>query len=179
MRLWLYLVCVFAFIGSIGLAITFFYHPASASLKLYGTEYTIRQDAKAWLQLLDASSSPVSTGTCFLTSYYPDGTIFISNAKMNYLSNGIYYYDFITPTKTGVYPEIATCYYVTTSSVIVASNGVLIQGTTATGSYLSTQSLNNVYWKVNEALVGGIYRIAENYTFSGISQSSLMTDFCS
>jgi len=79
-------------------------------IDMHGTEYTPSENATIWLQLLRNYQS-ISNVSCYLTSYLPDRSVFLNNILMNYLSgsDGLYYYDIVTPAQTGVYMQTATC----------------------------------------------------------------------
>jgi hypothetical protein len=88
------------------------YRYGKDELKVFGTEYTdLDTNAKIWVQLLDKNGLPISNAICFANIYKPDNTILFSNVTMNYLNDGIYYYDFPTPEDYGVYPLTVYCYY--------------------------------------------------------------------
>ena len=81
-------------------------------ISIFGTEYTdFDTDGKLWIQLLDAYQNPISNAICFATVYKPNNTKLYDKVVMNYLDNGIYYFDFVVPSDYGVYPLIANCYY--------------------------------------------------------------------
>jgi hypothetical protein len=79
-------------------------------IEFFGTEYSPNQEAIIWLQLL-RNYQPINDATCYITAYYPNKTIFLNNTLMFYLinSDGLYYYDLITPDVTGVCMLSARC----------------------------------------------------------------------
>jgi hypothetical protein len=83
----------------------------TASLQLMGTEYSPNELATAFLQLKNETGSPINNATCFLTSYYPNKTIFLNQTVMNYQSgsDGLYFYDVMIPENLGVYMLSASC----------------------------------------------------------------------
>jgi hypothetical protein len=80
-------------------------------LTIFGTDYQPNQNGTIWLQLLK-NYEPINNASCFLTAYYPNKNIFLNNVLLNYLinSDGIYYYDLVTPNQNGVYMLSASCY---------------------------------------------------------------------
>ena len=136
------------------------------TMQMHGTEYDVGTFGKVWLQLLDSNGAAVNNGTCYVDVYYPYGSLFITKACMMFLSDGIYEYDFMVPNAVGVYPAVATCYYTTTTLTETADAGSIINGTNKANSYVSTQISDDTYWDIEEALVGGIRRVAfiENFT---------------
>jgi hypothetical protein len=85
---------------------------------------------------------------------------------MSFLEDGIYYYNFIAPNVVGIYPTIALCYFTTGAQEETADSGYINIGTLNSGTYISTQIKDNVYWKIEEFKVGTVYRLdfGENYT---------------
>jgi hypothetical protein len=79
-------------------------------IEFFGTEYNTNENATVWLQLL-RNYQPIDNSSCYITAYYPNKTIFLNNTLMFYLinSDGLYYYDLITPDVTGVYMLSARC----------------------------------------------------------------------
>jgi hypothetical protein len=136
------------------------------SMTMHGTEYVIGDKAKVWLQALDTNGVPVDNATCYVDIYTPFGIKIIDKAFMMFLENGIYYYELQIPNVVGVYPSIGLCYYSTATSSETADSAYVTIGTSAGGSYTNTQSSDNSYWNVDEALSGGIYRLrfGENFT---------------
>jgi hypothetical protein len=88
------------------------YRYGKDELKVFGTEYTdLDTDAKIWVQLLDKDGKPIDNAVCFVNVYKPNNTVLFNNVVMNYLDDGIYYYDFPTPDDYGVYPVVVYCSY--------------------------------------------------------------------
>ena len=56
-------------------------------LKLHGTEYTLGQTAKVWLQLINNSGDYVDNGLCFIDIFTPDDTIFLDEILMTNTGN--------------------------------------------------------------------------------------------
>lgn len=168
--------------SSLWLDLTYMNNPLG-DVTIHGTEYTLNQQSKIWLQLLNSSSLPITTAVCYVDIYTPNNAIMIERATMtNFNHDGIYYYDFNVPLHEGVYPVIATCYYnaVQTSNFpdrIVVRNGTLDTGniqdvavedasymaTTETASglgnprrYLSEVYFNQSMCNISSALLTGI-----------------------
>lgn len=80
------------------------------SMSVFGTEYFIGEDnATTFLQLLNSTNDPVTNSSCFVTIWNPDKSVFITNASMTYLSDGIYYRDYNLPQSEGIYMISAKC----------------------------------------------------------------------
>ena len=156
-------------------AVSYFSPTAEASIKVYGTEYTIGQTAKSWLQLLDTNGSYIETANCFVSTDKPDGTALFSNSKMTYQNKGIYFYDYKVPTTIGVYPVTAICYYITNTTTYTASAGAIITGTNNQNSYTSSQVLNNNFWRVDEVTVSGVKRLNIEFNVTGVTEPALPT----
>jgi len=142
------------------------------SLSVFGTEYDVKDFAKVWVQVLDADKSYVDNATCLLSIYYPDNTILYKDLFMDYLDRGIYYYDFDIPDVVGVYPVAVECFYVTNTEIYNATSGGINIGTLESGSYISTQINDGVYWKVKES--GG--RVDIGLNFSGLVEPLGLSD---
>jgi len=155
------------------LELTYMNSPKS-KLSIFGTEYMIGDFGKLWLQLINSTGQEVDNAVCFLDVYDPDGIKYIDSATMSHLEKGIYYYDFIVPIYTGVYPAIAKCYYTVSQQTETADRGTIWIGTNNANSYTATQALDAVYWKIDEALSGGKYRIDYVLNFTGITSPSLV-----
>jgi hypothetical protein len=146
------------------------------SMSVFGTDYYIGEYGKVWLQLLDASGKNVDNATCFLDVYYPFGNKYIERASMNFLDKGIYYYDLMIPDIVGIYPTTALCFYTTINQIETADSGYISTGINDINSYVQTQTKNNVYWKIDENLSGGQYRLDFGMNFTNIIQPALMTE---
>jgi hypothetical protein len=146
------------------------------SMSMFGTDYYVGDYGKVWLQLLDTSGKNVDNAICFLDVYYPFGNKYIERASMNFLDKGIYYYDLMIPDIVGIYPTTALCYYTTTNQIETADSGYINTGINDINSYVQTQTKNNVYWKIDENISGGNYRLDFGENFTNISQPALMTE---
>jgi hypothetical protein len=146
------------------------------SMIMHGTEYTVGDKAKVWLQAVDAAGKYINTASCYVSIYYPYGTTFISKAPMSLLADGIYYYDIIVPDVVGIYPAIGLCYYSTAIQEETADAGYIINGTTGGGSYTTTATKNNAYWNIDEALVNGTQRIAVGLNYTGVASLTGLTE---
>jgi hypothetical protein len=145
-------------------------------IDIHGTEYTIGQVGKIWVQVLDSNKTAVSNATCLVDIYTPDGLQIVEKEPMSFLEDGIYYYNFIVPDQIGVYPSVVQCYYVTSTAVNLASSGVVITGTTTSGDYTTTWVFDGVYWVVREISFGGKQRIQTLMNFSNVSQPALQSN---
>jgi len=144
-------------------------------MQMHGTDYYIGDFGKSWVQLLDADGNFVNNGTCYIDIYTPSNEQLIERASMNFLANGIYYYDFLVPDVIGIYPTIGLCYYVTTSQIETADSGYVVIGIDGAGSYTTTATKNNNYWNIDEALTNGTYRLQMGQNYTGITQPALLT----
>ena len=78
-------------------------------IDVYGTEYDVGQRGKIFLHLLDGDDQPINDSTCHTSIYYPTNTVWKYQQLMEYVSEGLYVYDFDTPYTDGVYPVTALC----------------------------------------------------------------------
>lgn len=147
-----------------------------AVMQIHGTEYIGDESGKTWVQLVNASGQYIDNAVCQASIFYPDNMPFITMASMSYLDKGIYYYNFIVPESTGIYPISVLCYYTTASQTETADAGAIWTGEQVIGSYTSTATKNNGYWKIDELLTLGTYRLDFIENFTGITQPALMTD---
>ena len=97
------------------------------AMSIFGTEYQVGDDARTFLQLVEADV-PVENATCLLDVFYPDLTPFQTNAPMNYHDNGLYYYDYVVPNATGVFMMNVFCHYITETSSFNASSFNIVTG---------------------------------------------------
>jgi hypothetical protein len=108
---------------------------------IFGTEYIEGDDGTIFLVLRNADGFSVNNATCTLDIYYPSianqsHPEWINDGLMNYKEEGIYYYDFTVPLRTGVYMINAQCTYITTDLYYypLTSNKAPIRNITA-GTY--------------------------------------------
>jgi len=148
----------------------------SPSLTVHGTEYTIGEMGKVWVQVLDANKTAVNNASCTADIYTPDGLRFVEKESMSFLEDGVYYYDFLAPNQIGVYPAIVNCFYVVTTVPFLASSGVADIGTTAGGNYTSTWFLDTVYWNVREETFNGTHRLEMRMNFTNVTQPVLQSN---
>jgi len=146
-----------------------------AYISVHGTEYTIGQVGKVWVQVLDSNMSVINNAVCYVHIYKPDETCLMENTPMNFLEDGVYYYPFLVPNEVGVYPSIVECYYVSTTKLYNATSGVADIGTSTSGNYNSTWIEDGVYWIVNEDLFGGKQRFQIRMNFTNVTQPALQT----
>jgi hypothetical protein len=83
----------------------------TGSISVSGTEYSVGDFAKVFLQVLDDSENRVSNAVCTMEVFYPNNTIFINEAIMTKEpARDLYYYDVgVLPNVTGVYMVYAEC----------------------------------------------------------------------
>jgi len=146
------------------------------TMALHGTDYYTGELGKVWLQLLDANKNAINNGICNIDIYYPYGSKFINHANMNFIENGLYFYDLMIPEAVGIYPVLGNCYFSTVTQEETADSGYINIGTNDANSYLATQTKNNVYWKIDEASSGGKYRLDFGLNFTGINQPALLAE---
>jgi hypothetical protein len=89
--------------------ITYLNNPKKPSVSIFGTEYYPNSYGKIFLQYLDINSQPINDGLCVFDMYSPNNTVLYNNEIMNFLENGIYYYDIKVPSEEGVYMISAEC----------------------------------------------------------------------
>lgn len=87
-------------------------------LDLKGTDYQPYDEGKILAYVLEGTQ-PITNAICFVNVVYPDNSPFIVNSLMSEIPNsafaGMYYYDFVVPNVTGVYPVTAFCQYGSTT----------------------------------------------------------------
>ena len=146
------------------------------TLAMHGTEYTVGDRAKLWLQAIDSSGKSVNNAVCYVDAYYPYGSPLIERATMTLLEDGIYYYDVIIPPVVGVYPVIGLCYYSIATQEETADAGYVLNGTSTKNSYTATVSKNDVYWEIEEALVSGKQRITIGLNYTSVPSLTGLTE---
>lgn len=87
-------------------------------VSFFGTEYVENEDATLFLEVKDSSGATVDDANCYISVWYPSvenqtHPAWINNGVMRHHINGtgIYYYEFITPSISGLYMAQAKCYY--------------------------------------------------------------------
>lgn len=109
-------------------------------LDLKGTDYQPNDNGKILAYVLEGTQ-PITNAHCLVNVVYPDNSPFIINGAMSEIPNsafaGMYYYDFVVPNITGVYPVTAFCEY----------------GTTTVNDYPDHESGNLTEASVSEGLV--------------------------
>lgn len=145
---------------------------------MHGTDYTIDDNAKIWIQLLDSNLDAINNALCTADIYYPNGTRFREQQELSFLEDGVYTYDFIAPSTIGVYPAVARCFYGTGLKSFSLSNGTIINGTLNSGSYLDTFVNDGTTWSVSSIANNGTTQLLTlNLTFSNITQPANMTSY--
>lgn len=79
-------------------------------LNIFGTEYFPEGVGTVFFQLLD-SGMPVNDASCVLTVYNKTKGYWIRSAPMDFLEDGLYYYDIQAPEDAGTYMLSAFCLY--------------------------------------------------------------------
>lgn len=140
-----------------------------ADVEVHGTEYIYGEDAKIWLQLLNASDGQdIEGGVCYVDIYTPDNLEYVEHAIMNNMvHDGIYYYDLPVPFGAGVYPVIAKCYYEATSNQRNASSYAIYEGKLDGGTIDDTWTINGQYLKLDtDDNIGPTTQLDVNVSFS-------------
>lgn len=110
-------------------------------MTMTGTDYAPFDDGKLMVYLT-VGEYPVDYATCYINVLYPNMTSFINNIFMFPVTNeyfdGMYYYDFIVPNTTGVYPVNAHCFYNST-----VNNDLVVS--TASGSFIEAEDGTDYY----------------------------------
>jgi len=141
------------------------YRIIKSKLKILGTDYLVNSKATAFLQLLQNNNLPINNATCILDIYFPNKTLYLENVPMNFLTDGVYYYDWVTPDVEGVYIMTATCgYEVYWSPEEYADEFAVVNGSVSSGSLSDTYSSNDV----GQEFVESNDRIAVYYNFTNL-----------
>lgn len=131
-----------------------YYNNPAGNLIMHGTEYTVGQIGKVWIQLLDSNNSAILNAVCYTDIYTPDGGTLIERATMTNMNHdGIYYYDLNIPITQGVYPAIATCYYTAGQTFNFGTAIGFVNGTLDGGSLNDTHVADGVYMLTTESTV--------------------------
>jgi len=72
------------------------------------TEYSSGEEGSIMVLVKDADGNLVPDASCAVRIYYPNRTLF-EEGSMNYMDNGIYYYNFTTPNVFGIYSVFVNC----------------------------------------------------------------------
>ena len=160
---------------------------APANIKVLGTEYIPNEPATVFLQLVDNQGLPELDGDCHLDIFEPLNNLsqhpyLISDAPMVYNGNddGVYYYDLITPNKTGVYMLSATCSYAY-GSIYIYEPSELESNYPLRNSVIGTYSGNELFlnryddYSFTECTSsgGGTKYCEADYTFNGTNHITL------
>jgi len=73
-----------------------------------GTEYNIGEKGQVIVEIRDIAGNPAQSN-CTVSVWYPDKSIFLSDAVTVISASGNSYIDFIVPNMTGVYEYQANC----------------------------------------------------------------------
>jgi len=145
------------------------YAQTTTKINVFGTEYQVNDNATVFIKLYQ-NETPINNASCLLDIYYPDKTFFKYDTPMYYLegSDGIYYYDFIAPNKTGIYIISVYCNWITqvgeeeNANSYSIINGSLFGGS-LTNTYIS-DNLKQTFVEVNDRLL--VYYNFTNFTIS-------------
>jgi len=114
----------------------------TGTINLFGTEYQAGSRGTIFLQLNDEQNLPINNGHCKADIYYPSNyntshPIWIKEAPLIFKegSNGLYYYDLVTPDYEGIYMLSATCSYRYDGGFIYSMEGSEINKPTRTTTY--------------------------------------------
>jgi len=86
-----------------------YYNKPESKMEVLGTDYFAGDNGTIFLQLLDDNKQAIENSSCRINAYYPNKNLFLSNILMNYLDDGLYYYDTTIPSALGVYMLSGTC----------------------------------------------------------------------
>jgi hypothetical protein len=147
------------------------------SMNLLGTDYLPFDEGKL-MSYLKVGENPITNATCYVSVLYPNMTYFINNQIMLDASNingfeGLYYYDFIVPNTTGIYPVNSYCYYETTQQFYIPNTYV------SNFTYVSGQLSDLANFDFDEAIIyeGGLFEnstpLFQNYytTYDALLQN--------
>lgn len=78
---------------------------AALAADVEGTEYCPGTNGTIYAHVLYVNGTPANSATVTMSMWAPDGTKYLDSVSMSYVtgSNGMYSYDFITPSAEGVY----------------------------------------------------------------------------
>jgi len=107
-------------------------------MSVFGTEYSTGENGTVFLQLLDGFGNVVNDGSCHLSIFYPDKSLWYDDVTMDFASNGLYYEDFVTPDIYGIYMTSVYCMYddfgarfdAPSSDVLLSAGGTFDKETT-------------------------------------------------
>ena len=98
-------------------------------LHVFGTEYFPLDNGSVFLQLKDGVGSLVDNASCRLSVYYPDKSLWLDSVSMDFLEDGLYYYDLFIPEILGIYMTSVYCEYSTLEVVFDKPDGdILLSG---------------------------------------------------
>jgi hypothetical protein len=127
-------------------------NPITAVIKVAGTDYQIGDNGKIFLQLLQSNNQPINNASCFATVFYPNGTLWQNMAGMTYQtgSSGLYYFNFVAPSTTGVYMVDTICSYASSTVSTNASVYVIGKGWYMSGAGSSLTAIDNNFLNISE-----------------------------
>lgn len=98
--------------------------------------------------LYDDSYNSLTTASCSVKSYNPDGSVFINNVSASAASNGYYSYTFTAPSTNGIYPTQLCC--TVSGSLMCLDKSFQVQSQTSQSS-LSQGDVANAVWNANRS----------------------------
>ncbi len=135
--------------------------------------------------LYDDSYIPITNASCNLTSYNPNGTVYLNNVALTAASTGWYSYSFTTASTTGLYPTQVCCDTAGQRLCIDKSFNVqaAVSGGTLTLSSTDTNNIAAAVWGYSSrsmttfgSLASDIWsNAARTLTGAGIPNGSLAT----
>jgi len=137
-------------------------------LTLHGTEYTNKQTAKVWLQLIDSLGEYVNDGVCYADIYTPDGDELVEYIKMvNMERDGIYYLNYdLTDLAEGVYPAIGRCFYQAIQTFNFALSYFIEIGSYNAGTVGNTYVIDNSFLRFRESTINPVRNISVGLNFT-------------
>ena len=114
------------------------------------TEYVPFDEGKVFVQLINGTGSVVNNASCLVRSWYPNSTVFFPKTLMMFLDDGIYYYDFLLPNVTGVYPVAVECDFLTVTEIVQADSFVRVPGTAGGGGLPDLEFVDGNFLKFDE-----------------------------
>jgi hypothetical protein len=145
----------------------------TGKMEVFGTEYTSGQQAKIWLQLINSTGSYVNNAVCYADIYSPQNTEYLEKAQMDNLNHdGIYYYDLLAPNDEGVYPVIASCFYIASEKIYNATNYFTQFGTYDSGTINDTHIQDGNFLRFKETTTNPIRNITVGLNFTNLTTCS-------
>lgn len=116
-----------------------------------GTEYISNEEGQVIIRLQD-DQKPIRNADCIVSVLYPNKTFFFEDKQMKETSiPGNYYYNFTTPSQTGVYEEIISC-NIDNSKVYISSTFHVSTGLNMIAELMDKQEkhYNELMYEINQ-----------------------------